>query len=68
MPSHPTAPSSPSRTPVGPALSTTTHLPPVWSQLNPVSRQQVAQQLALLIRRRLDRPSTAERRDANDHC
>ena len=66
MPSHPTAPSPLSRTSACPALSTTTQLPPVWSQLNPVSRQQVAQQLAILIRRRLDHHPTAVRSDVND--
>lgn len=68
MPSQPHSPSPAAPTPTTRAVPTPIRLPPIWSELHPSSRQQLAQHLASLIRRRLDPPAPEEKRGAHDHC
>lgn len=68
MPSQPLAPSPAAPTPPTRAVPTLIRLPPIWSELDPSSRQQLAQHLARLMRRWLDPPALEEKRGAHDRC
>lgn len=68
MPPHPLPPIPPARTPTTEAVPPPIRLPPIWGELTPSSRQQLAQHLARLLRRRLNPPSSEEKRGANDCC
>ena len=68
MPPRPLAPIPPAQTPASAAVPIPIRLPPIWSELNPSSRQQLAQLLARLMRRRLDPLPPEEKRGANECC
>lgn len=62
---HPRPPSPSARTPTTAAVALI-RVPSIWSELSPSARQQLAQHLARLIRRRLTPPSSEEKRGEND--